>query len=199
MTSILENIYDSAFFFNTNIGVLVFVFLYILFVLFILPASWLTLLSGFLYGSYLGSIIVFIAASVGASLAFFISKGFLSIKLKKVINRFPRLHIMEKIVQKGGLTLILLARLSPLFPFSILNYFYGLNNVKFKDFAFGLLGIIPGTFLYCSLGSLAKSLQDLKNVQPTSNLLITILSIFSTVLVIYFSAKYANQYFNDSK
>ena len=77
MNVLLENIYDLAFFFNTDIGIIVFVLVYILVVLFILPASWLSLLSGFLYGTYLGSIIVFIAASIGASVAFFISKSYL--------------------------------------------------------------------------------------------------------------------------
>ena len=198
MTYFLENIYDLAFFFNTNIGIFAFILIYILIVLLILPASWLSLLSGFLYGSYFGSLIVFCGAAIGALIAFFISKSFLSIKLKKVITRFPRLSLMEQVVQRGGLKLILLARLSPVFPFSILNYFYGLNNIKLRDFALGLLGIIPGTFLYCSIGSLAKSLQDLKNLQPTNNLLLTIISVISTLMVVYFSAKYAKEYINDS-
>ena len=199
MTSFFENIYDLAYFFNTNIGIFAFILLYILIVLLILPASWLSLLSGFLYGSYFGSIIVFFAAVIGASVAFFISKSFLSTKLKKVVNRFPRLILMEQVVQKGGLKLILLVRLSPIFPFGILNYFYGLNKIKFRDFAFGLLGIIPGTFLYCSIGSLAKSLQDLKNLQPSNNFFITIISVVSTLMVVYFSAKYAKEYINESK
>ena len=105
---------------------------------------------------------------------------------------------MEKVVEKGGLKLIFLARLSPIFPFSILNYFYGLNNVKFRDFAFGLLGIIPGTFLFCSIGSLAKSIQELKNVQSSNNLYITSVGIISTFLVVYFSAKYSREYFEKS-
>ena len=159
MNIFLENIYNLSFFFNTGFGIFSFVCIYILIVLLILPASWLSLLSGFLYGSYLGSIIVFISASIGASVAFFVSKSFFAKKL--------------------------------IFPFSILNYFYGLNNVKFRDFALGLLGIIPGTFLYCSIGSLAKSIQDLKNVQSPNNLYMTILGIISTLLVVYFSAKYS--------
>tara|TARA_B100001113_G_C20623645_1_gene411609 strand:- start:215 stop:547 length:333 start_codon:yes stop_codon:yes gene_type:complete len=106
---------------------------------------------------------------------------------------------METVVQKGGLKLIFLARLSPIFPFSILNYFYGLNNIKFKDFLLGLLGILPGTFLYCSIGSLAKSLQELKQMQSPNNLYLTILSIASTFLVIYFFAKYSKEYFDNSK
>jgi len=198
MNIFLENIYNLSFFFNTGIGIFSFVCIYILIVLLILPASWLSLLSGFLYGSYLGSIIVFISAFIGASFAFFVSKSFFAKKLKTLFSRYPKLIVMEKVVEKGGLKLIFLARLSPIFPFSILNYFYGLNNVKFRDFALGLLGIIPGTFLYCSLGSLAKSIQDLKNVQSPNNIYMTILGVVSTFLVVYFLAKYSREYFENS-
>ena len=198
MNIFLENIYNLSFFFNTGIGILSFVFIYILIVLLILPASWLSLLSGFLYGSYLGSIIVFISASIGASVAFFLSKTFFAKKLKNLFSRYPKLSVIEKVVEKGGLKLIFLARLSPIFPFSILNYFYGLNNIKFRDFSLGLIGIIPGTFLYCSIGSLTKSLQDLKNVQSPNNLYMTIIGIISTSLVVYFLAKYSREYFENS-
>ena len=198
MNIFLENIYNLAFFFNTGIGIFAFVCIYILIVLLVLPASWLSLLSGFLYGSYLGSIIVFISASIGASVAFFVSKSFFSKRLNNLFSRYPKLSIMGKIVEKGGLKLIFLARLSPIIPFSILNYFYGFNNVKFRDFALGLLGIIPGTFLYCSIGSLAKSIQDLKHVQTPNNLYTTIVGIVSTFLVVYFSAKYSREYFENS-
>ena len=198
MNFFLDNIYNLAFFFNTGIGIFVFVCIYILIVLLILPASWLSLLAGFLYGSYVGSIVVFISASIGASAAFFLSKSLFAKTLKTVIRRYPKLTVMEQVVQRGGLKLIFLARLSPIFPFSILNYFYGLNNIKFQDFALGLIGIIPGTFLYCSIGSLAKSLNDLKSVQ-SNNIYITILSIASTLLVLYFSAKYSKEYFDNSK
>jgi len=199
MNIFLENIFNLSFFFNTGIGIFAFVCIYIVIVLLILPASWLSLLSGFLYGSYLGSIIVFISASLGASVAFFISKSLFAKKLKKFFSRYPNLSVMEQIVKKGGLKLIFLARLSPIFPFSILNYFYGWNNVKFRDFALGLLGIIPGTFLYCSIGSLAKSLQDLKYAQSTNNLYMTIIGVVSTFLVVYFSTKYSREYFDKSE
>ena len=198
MNIFLENIYDLSFFFNTGIGVFSFVCIYILIVLLILPASWLSLLSGFLYGAYFGSFIVFISASIGASLAFFVSKSFFAKKLKNLFSRYPKLSVMEKIVEKGGLKLIFLARLSPIFPFSILNYFYGFNNVKFRDFALGLFGIIPGTFLYCSIGSLAKSLQELKNVQSPNNLYMTTIGVVSTFLVVYLLAKYSREYFENS-
>ena len=197
MNILLENIYNLAFFFNSGIGIIAFSFIYILVVLLILPASWLSLLSGFLYGSYIGSIIVFVSAFIGASVAFFISKSFFAEKLKKIFNRYPKLSVLEKVVKRGGLKLIFLARLSPIFPFSILNYFYGLNNIKFRDFAVGLFGIIPATFMYCSIGSLARSLQDLKYLKSTNNVYLTLIGVGSTVLVLYFSAKYSREYFDD--
>ena len=199
MNIFLENIFNLSFFFKTGIGIFAFVCIYIFIVLLMLPASWLSLLSGFLYGSYLGSNIDFIGASIGASVAFCISKSFFAKKLKKFFSRYPNLGVMEQIVKKGGLKLIFLARLSPIFPFSILNYFYGFNNVKFRDFALGLFGIIPGTFLYCSIGSLAKSLQDLKYAQSTNNIYMTIIGVVSTFLVVYFSAKYSREYFDKSE
>ncbi len=199
MNIFLENIYNLSFFFNTGIGIFAFVCIYILFVLLILPASWLSLLSGFLYGAYLGSIIVFISAFIGASGAFFISKSFFAKKLKTFFSRYPKLGVIEQVVKRGGLKLIFLARLSPIFPFSILNYFYGLNNIKFRDFALGLLGIMPGTFLYCSIGSLAKSLQELKFLQSTNNLYITIVGVVATFLVVYFLTKYSREYFDKSE
>jgi len=134
----------------------------------------------------------------GSSLATLKQFDFVAKKVKNLFSRYPKLSVMNKVVEKGGLKLIFLARLSPIFPFSILNYFYGLNNVKFRDFAFGLIGIIPGTFLYCSIGSLAKSIQELKNVQSPNNLYITSIGIISTFLVVYFSAKYSREYFEKS-
>ena len=116
MNIFLENIYNLSFFFNTGFGIFSFVCIYILIVLLILPASWLSLLSGFLYGSYLGSIIVFFSASIGALVAFFVSKSFFAKKLKNLFGRYPKLSVMEKVVEKGGLKLIFLARLSPIFP-----------------------------------------------------------------------------------
>ena len=196
--SFLENILDFLISLDSGLGIFFFVVIYIFIVLLLLPASWLSIAAGYLYGTYLGSVIVFISAFIGASISFFISKRFLSKKVLDMINKYPKLSLLETIIQKGGLKLIVLTRLSPLFPFSILNYFYGLNNITYKDFSISLICIIPGTFLYCSIGSLAKSIQELKNVQSPNNLYITMVGIISTFLVVYFSAKYSREYFEKS-
>ena len=197
--SLLENILDFLISLDSGLGIFFFVVIYIFIVLLILPASWLSIAAGYLYGTYLGSLIVFISAFIGASISFFISKRFLSKKVLDIINKYPKLSLLENIIQKGGLKLIVLTRLSPLFPFSILNYFYGLNNITYKDFSISLICIIPGTFLYCSVGSLLNDLSDIVNLKLNNNLFTSLISIISTSLVIYFLSKYSNEIINESK
>ena len=197
--SFLENILDFLISLDSGLGIFFFVVIYIFIVLLILPASWLSIAAGYLYGTYLGSLIVFISAFIGASISFFISKRFLSKKVLDIIKRYPKLSLLENIIQKGGLKLIVLTRLSPLFPFSILNYFYGLNNITYKDFSISLICIIPGTFLYCSVGSLLNDLSDIVNLKLNNNLFSSLISIISTSLVIYFLSKYSNEIIKESK
>ncbi len=197
--SFLDNILNYLLYLDTGLGILFFILIYILIVLLILPASWLSIAAGYLYGTYNGSLIVFISAFIGASLSFLIAKNLFSNKILKIINKFPKLSLLEKIIQKGGLKLIILTRLSPLFPFSILNYFYGLNNITYKDFSISLLCVLPGTFLYCSVGSLLNDLNNITNLKLTNNSFITLISIVSTSLIIYFLSKYSNEIINESK
>tara|TARA_B100000131_G_C18096791_1_gene604346 strand:- start:525 stop:1130 length:606 start_codon:yes stop_codon:yes gene_type:complete len=199
MTFPYDKISNLVIYLNNDFGIIIFILIYILAIIFILPASWLSLLSGYLYGSYKGSFIVFISAFIGASISFFIAKNFFSDMFRKLIIKYKKFIIIESLIEKGGLKLIILTRLSPLFPFSILNYFYGLNGINYKDFSISLLCIIPGTFLYTSFGSLAKDIQDLNNIKSNPNFLLNSIAIISTILLVYFLAKYANDFFKETK
>tara|TARA_B100000212_G_scaffold26004_1_gene17312 strand:- start:287 stop:892 length:606 start_codon:yes stop_codon:yes gene_type:complete len=198
MSFLIDNFLNFLFYLDTGWGIVTFVFFYIISVLLILPASWLSLLAGFLYGPYFGSCIVFISAFTGASISFFFAKEYFVKKIGKIVSSFPKIKLLEKIINKGGLKLIILTRLSPLFPFSILNYFYGLNKVSYKDFSIGLLFILPGTYLYCALGSLSNNLDEIKNLKLTGNTITTIISIVSTFLIVYFLTKYSNEVIKES-
>jgi len=198
MSFLIDNFLNFLFYLDSGWGIFTFVFFYIISVLLILPASWLSLLAGFLYGPYFGSIIVFLSAFIGASISFFLAKEYFVKKIETIISRFPKIKLLEKIINKGGLKLIILTRLSPLFPFSILNYFYGLNKVSYKDFSIGLLFILPGTYLYCALGSLSNNLDEIKNLKLNGNTTTTIISIISTFLIVYFLTKYSNEVIKES-
>jgi len=198
MSFLIDNFLNFLFYLDSGWGIVTFAFFYVISVLLILPASWLSLLAGFLYGPYFGSIVVFLSAFIGASISFFLAKEYFVKKIETIISRFPKTKLLEKIINKGGLKLIILTRLSPLFPFSILNYFYGLNKVSYKDFSIGLLFIIPGTYLYCALGSLSNNLDEIKNLKLNANTTTTIISIVSTFLIVYFLTKYSNEVIKES-
>ena len=185
----LEILVNNFFpFLSSPIGLFIFALVYVIWVSCLLPGSWLSMLSGFLYGTWLGSLIVFVGAFIGAHLTFFLGRTFLKEWAQKKVSNFPKIKIMEKAVKREGLKVILLTRLSPLFPFGLLNFTYGLSEVRALDFTLGMLGILPGTILYCSLGSLALKVSNFGDVlsgrSDSSSFISSVISICSTILVV---------------
>ncbi len=203
MFSNLETLVNNFIpFLSSPLGVLVFTFVYVFWVSFLLPGSWLSMLSGFLYGTWFGSSIVFLGAFIGAHLTFYLGRTFLKEWAQKKVSNFPKIQIMEKAVKREGLKVILLTRLSPLFPFGLLNFTYGLSDVKPIDFTFGMIGILPGTILYCSLGSLALKVSSFGEVlsgrSDTSSFVWSLISILSTILIIILILRSTRQINQDS-
>ncbi len=78
------------------------------------------------------------------------------------VARDPRFRAIDQAVAEQGFLIVLLTRLSPAFPFTLLNYAYGLTRVRFRDyFLASWLGMLPGTILYVYLGTLVGDLADL--------------------------------------
>ena len=176
-------------FFDTTLGFISFILFYILWVCFLLPGAWLTMLGGLLYGPLFGSFFVFIGACLGAEITFFLGRTFLKDWAQRIISKFPKIHAIEKALVEEKLRFVFLTRLSPVFPFSILNLFYSLSEISFRDFTIGLLGIIPGTILYSNLGALAGELSKFDDVRDKSidlnTFLFNLVSILSTIFLIW--------------
>ena len=136
-------------------GALAFVPLYALWVTLLLPGVWASMLAGALYGPWWGSLIVFVGACLGAEAAFLLGRTWLRNWARRRLAAVPKLLAIEQAVSREGLKLVLLTRLSPAFPFSLLNFAYGLSEVSLRDYSIGLIGILPGTILFCGLGALA--------------------------------------------
>ncbi|MDP4947742.1 MAG: TVP38/TMEM64 family protein [Cyanobium sp. MAG_102] len=136
-------------------GALAFVPLYALWVTLLLPGVWASMLAGALYGTWWGSLIVFVGACLGAEAAFLLGRTWLRTWARRRLAALPKLLAIEQAVSREGLKLVLLTRLSPAFPFSLLNLAYGLSEVSLRDYSIGLIGILPGTVLFCGLGALA--------------------------------------------
>jgi uncharacterized membrane protein YdjX (TVP38/TMEM64 family) len=140
---------------RSPLGAAAFVPLYALWVTLLLPGVWASMLAGALYGTWGGSFLVFLGACLGAEAAFLLGRTWLRDWARRRLLTFPKLLAIEKGVSREGLKLVLLTRLSPAFPFSLLNFAYGLSEVSLRDYTLGLVGIIPGTILFCGLGALA--------------------------------------------
>ena len=140
---------------RSPVGALVFVPLYALWVTLLLPGVWASMLAGALYGTWWGSLIVFLGACLGAEAAFLLGRTWLRNWARRRLAAVPKLLAIEQAVSREGLKLVLLTRLSPAFPFSLLNFAYGLSEVSLRDYSIGLIGILPGTILFCGLGALA--------------------------------------------
>ena len=122
------------------------------------PGTILTLGAGFLFGLALGAPLVSAGSLLGAIAAFLIGRFYMKDWVAKRVARSPRLQALAAVTRYDGFTIVLLARLSPLLPYNVLNYVFGLTAVRFRDYVLGSwLGMLPATVLYVYIGSLTKT------------------------------------------
>jgi uncharacterized membrane protein YdjX (TVP38/TMEM64 family) len=132
---------------------------YIIAVVFFFPASILTLGAGFAFGVLWGTVIVSIASTLGATLSFILGRTLLREMIEKKVSGNPKFSAVDDAVKEHGFKIVMLTRLSPAFPFNLLNYMYGLTNVRLRDYFFASwIGMFPGTVMYVYLGSAAQNL-----------------------------------------
>jgi uncharacterized membrane protein YdjX (TVP38/TMEM64 family) len=142
-------------------GVVLFCAVYIVATVLFFPASVLTIGAGFVFGVPLGTITVSIAATTGAALAFLIARYLARDKIEQKVGSNPKLQQIDRAIGEQGPKLVFLLRLSPLIPFNLSNYFYGLTAVKFWPYVLASwIGMLPGTLLYVYLGALGKAGLD---------------------------------------
>jgi uncharacterized membrane protein YdjX (TVP38/TMEM64 family) len=142
------------------LAALVFMAIYIITVAFSLPgATVLTIAGGFLFGAAWGTVLVIISATLGAIVLFSIAKTALSGVLRAKAGAWlPRL---EAGFREHALSYLLVLRLVPIFPFFIINLVPAFLGVPLSTFILGtFLGIIPGTFVYATVGAGLGSVFD---------------------------------------
>jgi uncharacterized membrane protein YdjX (TVP38/TMEM64 family) len=129
-----------------------FVAVYVLATVALLPGSVLTLLAGAVFGVARAMLVVFIGAVLGSSLAFGIARRLAHRYVAAWLSRDARLSAVTGAVRGHGASVVFLLRLSPLVPYNVLNYALGLTDVRFRDFLIGSVGMLPGTLLYVYSG-----------------------------------------------
>jgi pyruvate/2-oxoglutarate dehydrogenase complex dihydrolipoamide dehydrogenase (E3) component/uncharacterized membrane protein YdjX (TVP38/TMEM64 family) len=139
------------------VGPVVVVLVYILCTLLFIPGSAITIGSGTLFGLTTGFIVVVLGANLGALCAFFLARGFLREKVATWAAANPKFRSLDQAIGRQGFKMVLLTRLSPVFPFVLLNYLLGLTAVRPGAYALAnLLGMLPATFLFVYIGAAAR-------------------------------------------
>ncbi|WP_245912513.1 TVP38/TMEM64 family protein [Brunnivagina elsteri] len=152
-----------------SFGVIAFIVIYNLATILFIPGSVLTLGGGAIFGVFRGSIYVLIAATIGATFAFLIGRYLSRDRIAGILEKYPKFQAVDRAVGSEGLKIVFLTRLSPLFPFNLLNYAFGITQVSIKDYILGSMGMIPGTVMYVYIGSLTSDLAMVGMESPQTN------------------------------
>jgi len=139
------------------IGPAVVVAVYVVCTVLLVPGSAITIGSGTLFGLKTGLIVVVVGANLGALCAFLLARSMLRDKVVGWADGNLKFRALDQAIGKQGFKMVLLCRLSPLFPFVLLNYFLGLTAVRTASYVLAnLLGMLPATFLFVYIGAAAR-------------------------------------------
>jgi len=139
------------------LGPALFIAIYVFACVLFIPGSVLTLGAGAVFGVVWGSIYVSAGATLGASAAFLVGRYLARDWVAKKIEGNASFAAIDRAVAAEGWKIVGLTRLSPVFPFTLLNYAFGLTRVSFRDYVLASwIGMMPGTVMYVYLGSLAQ-------------------------------------------
>ena len=154
-----------------------------------LPGSILTLAAGFVLGLPLGVALTSIASIVGASCAFLVGRYLARGWVEQRIAANKTFTALDAATRHEGFLIVFLARLSPAFPFNLLNYGLGLTAVRLRDYFFASwIGMLPGTILYVYLGAAAGDLSQLLSGDVDSGVAGRILLIGGLIATVVLTA-----------
>ena len=140
------------------LGVVIFIAAYAVATVLFLPGWIFTVGAGLVYGVVGGTLVALTGAVIGATLAFIVARYFVRKNIEDYAKKNPRFQAIDEAIGKNGWKIIGLLRLSPLIPFNLSNYFYGITAVSLKAYvAISAVGMIPGTLLYAYLGAIGKA------------------------------------------
>lgn len=139
-------------------GAVAFVALYVSATVALVPASILTLGAGAVYGVGPGLALASISSTLGAATAFALGRWRARTWIAQRYGRHPAFLELDRAIQSSGWKVVVLARLSPILPYTLLNYAFALTGIGFREFvAASWAGMLPGTLLYVSLGAAARA------------------------------------------
>jgi uncharacterized membrane protein YdjX (TVP38/TMEM64 family) len=144
-------------------GGLLYALVYVVAALLFVPGSLLTIGAGFTFGLLWGTLTVMVASVTAAALAFLIARYLARSQVEKLVQRNPNFRAIDRAISQKGWKVVLLLRLSPLIPFNLSNYLFGLTDIRFGHFVLASwVGMFPGTLLYVWLGAAGQGLGQMR-------------------------------------
>jgi uncharacterized membrane protein YdjX (TVP38/TMEM64 family) len=164
------------------------------------PGSVLTLAGGAIFGLLNGSIYALTGATLGATLSFLLARYAAREAVERRLEGNPRFQAIDHAVGQQGLKIVLLLRLSPIFPFNLLNYALGLTKIPLKSYLFASIGMLPGTVLYTYSGLIIGDVARLAGgTDPERGVVyyaVVVLGLLATILVLATITRTAKQALN---
>ena len=162
-----------------------------------IPGLILSIASGAIFGIVKGTLVVYVGATLGSCAAFLIARYLARDSIERRLENSPKFKLIDRAVAKEGLKIVFLLRLSPIFPYNLLNYGLGLTSVSLRHYAIASLGMIPGTFLYAysgkALGTVAAAASGASAPGGTSQTALLIVGLAATALVTAFVTRLARK------
>jgi uncharacterized membrane protein YdjX (TVP38/TMEM64 family) len=168
---------------------------YVLAVVLVVPGSPLTIGAGVAFGLGLGTLVVALSATTGAALAFLIARYFARSRVERWLEGRPKIHAVDRAVAQQGWKVVALTRLSPVFPFNVQNYFYGLTAVRFWPYTVtSAFTMLPGTLLYVYIGVAGAGVAAaLTGAASWGRTALQILGLLATLLVVLLITRVARR------
>jgi uncharacterized membrane protein YdjX (TVP38/TMEM64 family) len=179
------------------LGPIVFILGYAIAVVAFVPGSVLTLAAGAIFGLAEGTLYVMLAATLGSVLAFLIARHGARAAIERRIAGDERFAAIDRAIGAEGLKIVFLLRLSPVFPFNLLNYSLGLTRVRLIDYFVASIGMLPGTLLYVYAGKVAGDVAAIAGgnagEKGTGDWLVLVLGLIATAVVTVFVTRIARR------
>ena len=183
-------------------GPVAFIAGYVVAAVLFIPGSLLTLAGGAIFGLTKGVVIVFLAAVLGSSAAFLVSRYVARSSIERRLAGNARFAAIDRAVGAQGRKIVFLLRLSPVFPFTLLNYGLGLTNVRFVDYVVASIGMLPGTLLYVYYGKVIGDVAALAGgtamEKGPADYAILILGLAATIVVTTIVTRIARRALSDA-
>jgi uncharacterized membrane protein YdjX (TVP38/TMEM64 family) len=178
------------------IGPVILILAYILLTVLLIPGSALSLGAATLFGFWRGLFIVLLGANAGALCAFLLARTLLRARVRQWTVDNPKFAALDRAIGQHGFKMVFLARLSPVFPFTLLNYLFGLTPVRITSYVLAnVLGMLPGTFLYVYLGATARAALAGQATNSTTWLPLTlrVIGLLATLAIVALITRTARQ------